>query len=86
MDRHLTPHPVYWALGNTPFAREAAYAEWVRTGLGAQQQKAITDASLHGWALGDERFTEELQKQTARRVSRAARGRPPGALAPKTEG
>ncbi|MFZ9510479.1 MAG: transposase, partial [Burkholderiaceae bacterium] len=33
VDRLVTPHPLYWALGNTPFAREAAYAELVRAGL-----------------------------------------------------
>lgn len=79
VDRYLSAHPVYWALGNTPFAREAAYADWVRSGLSAQQQKAITDAALHGWALGDEGFAGELQKQTSRRVSRAAKGRPAAA-------
>src|SRR5690348_13748911 len=26
-DRVVTPHPLFWALGNTPFAREQAYAE-----------------------------------------------------------
>ena len=79
-DRHLVPHPVYWALGNTPFAREAAYAQWVNAGLTARQQQAITDASIHGWALGDAGFVAALQKQTERRVVRARRGRPPAPL------
>jgi putative transposase len=30
IDKLVTPHALYWALGNTPFAREAAYA-----GIGA---------------------------------------------------
>lgn len=86
-DRHLVPHPVYWALGNTPFAREAAYAQWVSAGLTARQQQSITDASLHGWALGDADFASKLQKQTDRRVVRARRGRPPGpTIAPETTG
>lgn len=75
-DRLLTPHPVYWALGNTPFAREAAYSAWVQSGLSAQQERVITDASLHGWALGDAAFAAALQKQTSRRVTRGQRGRP----------
>jgi putative transposase len=83
-DRHLVPHPVYWSLGNTPFAREAAYAEWVGAGLTARQQQSITDASLHGWALGDADFASKLQKQTDRRVVRARRGRPPAStMAPE---
>ena len=28
----VTPHTLYWALGNTPFAREAAYGELVQAG------------------------------------------------------
>lgn len=75
-DRHLSPHPVYWALGNTPFAREASYGELVRAGLAADQQRRIVDATVHGWALGDDDFARHLQRQTERRVVRAARGRP----------
>jgi putative transposase len=77
LDKYLTPHPVYWAMGNTPFAREAAYAQWVHSGLSDKQVQAITDASIHGWALGDPAFAEELQRRTERRVTRARRGRPP---------
>ena len=75
-DRRITPHPLYWSLGNTPFAREAAYTEMVRAGLSAEQQGAITDATLHGWALGDAAFAAELQKRTVRRIARARPGRP----------
>ncbi|MDP3833619.1 MAG: transposase [Hydrogenophaga sp.] len=75
-DRRITPHPLYWSLGNTPFAREAAYTEMVRASLSAEQQGAITDATLHGWALGDAAFAAELQKRTVRRIARARPGRP----------
>ncbi|MGI9133406.1 MAG: transposase, partial [Rhodoferax sp.] len=67
---------LYWGLGNTPFAREAAYAELVQAGLGAGQQKALTDATMRGWVLGEPGFVAELQKQTSRRVSKASAGRP----------
>jgi len=76
VDRGVTPHPVYWALGNTPFAREAAYADLVRAGLSPEQQHAITDATLHGWVLGDASFAGQIQRQTDRRVLKARRGRP----------
>lgn len=76
-DRRITPHPLVWSLGNTPFAREAAYTELVRAGLTAEAQNAITHATLHGWALGDADFVETLQKQTSRRISEARAGRPP---------
>jgi putative transposase len=79
-DRLLTPHPLYWALGNTPFAREAAYAELVRGGVPAAAQTLLTDATLHGWALGDEDFLNSLQKATERRISKGRPGRPPLAV------
>lgn len=76
-DRRVTPHPMYWSLGNTPFAREAAYTEMVRAGLDAPSERAITNATLRGWALGDSHFLAELQKKTERRIAPAPRGRPP---------
>ncbi|MDP3352101.1 MAG: transposase [Hydrogenophaga sp.] len=76
-DRRVTPHPLFWSLGNTPFAREAAYTELVRAGLAVDAQEAITHATLHGWALGDADFVETLQGQTSRRISEARAGRPP---------
>lgn len=76
VDRLVTPHPLYWALGNTPFAREAAYAELVRAGLKADQQAALTDSALKGWALGSPGFVAGLQRQTERRVQKGKPGRP----------
>ena len=75
-DRMVTPHPLYWALGNTPFAREAAYAELVRAGTTLEQQEALTHSALHGWALGGESFVADLQNRTERRVSKNQPGRP----------
>ena len=75
-DRLLTPHPLYWELGNTPFAREAAYARVVQEGISAQEQQALTDSALKGWALGDPDFVAALQKHTGRRLSKAKVGRP----------
>lgn len=77
VDRLLTPHAQFWGLGNTPFAREAAYAEMVHAGVGDLQHKAMTDATLKGWALGDAAFVEELQKATPRRLTKGHAGRPP---------
>ncbi|HEY5581631.1 MAG TPA: transposase [Rhodoferax sp.] len=75
-DKLITPHPLIWELGNTPFAREAAYAELVQSGLTAVQQTALTDATLRGWALGDPDFATDLQKRTQRRVAKISAGRP----------
>ncbi|PJI98966.1 putative transposase [Acidovorax sp. 69] len=75
-DRLLTPHALYWALGNTPFAREAAYAALVQAGIGSLEQTALTSSVLSGWALGGPEFIEELQRQTLRRVMQGQPGRP----------
>ena len=76
-DRLITPHALYWGLGNTPFAREVAYAEMVHAGIQADQQRALTDATLSGWALGDAKFIAGLKAQTPRRLSKDRAGRPP---------
>ena len=75
-DKLVTPHPLYWELGNTPFAREAAYADLVRAGVTAQQQTDLTQSALHGWALGGSDFVTDLQKKTERRVTKGSAGRP----------
>ena len=77
-DRLITPHPLYWALGNTPFAREAAYADLVTAGISAEQQHGLTQSALGGWALGDEKFVADLQTRTERRVQKSQAGRPFG--------
>ena len=76
VDRLVTPHALYWELGNTPFAREAAYAALVNAGVSAHQQEALTQSTLRGWALGESGFMDELQKNTPRRLSQAKAGRP----------
>ena len=78
-DKMVTPHPLVWELGNTPFAREAAYAEMVQAGINPVQQTALTQATLSGWALGEPDFVADLQKRTQRRVSKGQAGRPPTA-------
>jgi putative transposase len=76
VDKLVTPHPLFWDLGNTPFAREAGYAEMVQAGVSDAQKVALTDSALRGWALGDRDFVKQLQKLTERRVSKSAAGRP----------
>ena len=75
-DKLITPHALFWDLANTPFGREVAYADLVRTGVNAQQQAALTRSTLAGWALGGDGFVANLQKMTERRVTMAKAGRP----------
>ena len=76
VDKRITPHPLYWSLGNTPFAREHAYADLVHAGIESRQQQALTDATLSGWALGEPDFVAEVQRRTGRRAEKARPGRP----------
>jgi putative transposase len=76
VDKLVTPHPLYWELGNTPFARDQAYGEMVRAGVSDQEKRALTDSALRGWALGEANYVADLQKRTQRRVARSHPGRP----------
>ena len=75
-DKLITPHPLYWELGNTPFARDEAYATLVRSGVDEQERQALTEATLRGWALGEPDYVADLQRRTERRVLKGQAGRP----------
>jgi putative transposase len=72
----LTDHPAYWALGNTPFDREASYQQLCAIPLDRKLAQAIEEATHKGWALGSEAFKARLAKLTPRRLQPARRGRP----------
>ena len=73
----VQPHAAFWALGNTPFAREAGYQTAAANGISAEQLENIEQAALRGWALGSKQFIAELQNRTQRRIVRQRAGRPP---------
>jgi putative transposase len=75
-DPVVTDHGLYWALGNTPFQREAAYKELAERALTAAQLQVIEASVLKGWPLGSEAFKADLQKKAQRQVLPAKRGRP----------
>lgn len=75
-DPLITDHPMYWALGNTPFDREASYRASMEQGVGQRDVDALTEATLKGWPLGSDVFKARLAKQANRRVSPKKRGRP----------
>jgi putative transposase len=75
-DPLITDHPLYWALGNTPFEREAAYLALAGEALGADQVRALEQALLKGQPLGSDQFKLALERQVKRPVMPAKRGRP----------
>lgn len=78
----ITPHPLFWAMGNTPFAREAAYAQLVAAGISPDEKALLTRTALSGWACGDAQFVVTLQKRTSRRVDAKPAGRPATLISP----
>ena len=76
VDRLVTPHPLYWQIGNTPFERERAWGERVRTGIAQVRRDALTESLLGGWALGDAAFVADLEKRAGRRAIKGKAGRP----------
>ncbi len=75
-DALVTDHARYWALGNTPFQREAAYLALVQQGLSMDELAAIDAATGKGAVLGSHAFKAELERKTKRQVLPAKRGRP----------
>jgi putative transposase len=75
-DPLITDHPVFWALGNTPFDREANYKALLDLGISQREAELLMQATLKGWPLGSDRFKTALAKQVTRRVVPAKRGRP----------
>ena len=72
----MTDHPAYWALGNTPFDREAAYQRLSETPVPASLVAEIESATQKSWPLGSEAFRRGLGKLTSRRLEPGRRGRP----------
>jgi putative transposase len=75
-DPTVSDHSLYWALGNTPFQREAAYTEFVQQGIPDDELKHIEQAIAKGWPLATDAFKLDLERKTQRRILPAKRGRP----------
>lgn len=72
----VNDHAATWALGNTPFERQAAYRRFLAEPIPATEESAISLAALNGWALGSREFTTFVSKHCGRRSQPAAAGRP----------
>ena len=76
VDSMVRLHPAYWRLGDTPFAREAAYATLLDRGASEDVQEVVLSAALKGWVLGSDSFIQSLKSGTERRLQRQRAGRP----------
>ncbi len=75
-DPLVTDHALYWALGNTPFQREAIYIDLVQQGLSGSEIEMISSAAVKGQPLGSDAFKAELERKTKRQILPGKRGRP----------
>lgn len=78
----ITDHSVYWALGNTPFERQARYKQLSEFPPDAKAINTIWEATRLGWALGRPEFLHKLEALANRRVRPLTRGRPPKSAKP----
>jgi putative transposase len=76
IDSLVTDHTLFWALGNTPFQREAAYMDMVQQGMSQEEVDFITTSILRNQPLGADSFKAELERKTSRQILPAKRGRP----------
>ena len=81
-DPMVTEPAAWWALGNTPFEREAAWQRRITQGLPASRLGRLEAALRRGWPLGEPAFLDSLPYDPAVKVAPRARGRPPKSLAP----
>lgn len=75
-DRLMTEHALYWALGNTPFEREAAYRDWLAQGSGSAEAQLIIESVLRGRPLASAAFLSPWLESHPEVVVRRPRGRP----------
>ena len=68
--------PEIWALGNTPFEREAMLRTLLAQELPAAVAQGLRLSALGGWAAGSAAFATEVAVACARPARPRARGRP----------
>ena len=78
-DPLVTEPAAWWALGNTPFDREAAYRRYIEEGTPESEARAISTNTRRGWPVADEAGRRRLAGLLGRDVTPRPRGRPPKA-------
>lgn len=66
----------YWALGNTPFARDAAYQDLLERPVSASLSASLEACTPLGWALTSDGASAGLMRLAPRRMTVKPKGRP----------
>jgi putative transposase len=72
----VTDAAEYWALGNTPFDRAAAYRNLLEERQSSAFQQMLTSSVDRGWPFGSAPFLAALQRHSPRALAPRPRGRP----------
>ena len=72
----ITPHPEYLRLGRNPADRQSAYRQLFRAAVSGADLAEIRNCTHKGWALGGERFREQVEALGQRRAASKGVGRP----------
>ena len=72
----LAPHDEYLRLGLNGAERQAAYRQLFLTELNSTDLAQIRECTHKGWALGSQRFIEEIERLGGRQASSKGLGRP----------
>ena len=72
----LTPHPEYLKLGPSDSERQLVYRPLFHAAISDAELADIRDCSHKGWALGSERFKEQIEILGRRRATSKGVGRP----------
>lgn len=73
-----TPHPDYLALGSDASSRQENYRALFTRHIDGELLKEIRENTNKGMVVGNDRFREEIESLTGRRVKSKKRGRPLG--------
>ena len=84
-DALITEPAAFWAEGNTPFDREAAYRSRIEQGLDSATVAGILACARRGLPWGSVDFVRELEAQEGRSLKPRPRGRPRKAAAPSPQ-
>jgi putative transposase len=77
-DEMISAAPQYQKLGDSDRDCAKAYRKFARQKPSAQQVEEITNATMKGWVLGDNRFARKIEKLSGRRATQLPKGRPKG--------
>lgn len=76
IDPLISDHPLYWALGNTPFERQARYRAVFDGPSDTEFLDRLRHGTNRGWAIGEGEFLARLQAAPTRPLTPRPRGRP----------